>query len=222
VNTGVEWKPAANISLSFGPGLERNLETAQWMNVFDDQLASATYGRRYVFANMDQTTLSGSTRLNWTFTPKLSLQLYMQPLISTGDYRDFKELARAKSFDFNRYGDGASTIDFENGTYVADPDGDGPAPAISFDNPDFSIKSLRGNAVLRWEYLPGSTLYFVWTQSRSDYEKRRALIQSWRRPALRYETRQYFSGESHVLVGVVSGGRGAGGSGLRVWRKELP
>ena len=30
--------------------------------------------------------------------------------------------------------------------------------------------SLRGNAVLRWEYLPGSVIFFVWTQSRADVE----------------------------------------------------
>jgi hypothetical protein len=170
VNTGVEWKPAANVSLSLGPGLDKNSETAQWVGAFEDKLAAATYGQRYVFANLDQTTLSASTRLNWTFTPKLSLQLYMQPLISSGHYRDFKELARAKSFDFNRFGDGASTINFSDGNYEADPDGTGPAPSLNFSNPDFNFKSLRGNAVLRWEYSPGSTLYFVWTQSRSDYE----------------------------------------------------
>jgi hypothetical protein len=55
-------------------------------------------------------------------------------------------------------------------SYEADPDGSGPAQPITFDNPDFNTKSLRGNAVLRWEYLPGSTLYLVWTQSRSDDE----------------------------------------------------
>jgi hypothetical protein len=48
-----------------------------------------------------------------------------------------------------------------------DPDGPGPAQPFSFGRPDFNFKSLRGNAVLRWEYMPGSTLFFVWTQSRS-------------------------------------------------------
>jgi hypothetical protein len=50
-----------------------------------------------------------------------------------------------------------------------DPDGAGPAAAFSFWNPDFNVKSLRGTVVLRWEYLPGSLLYFVWTQNRADY-----------------------------------------------------
>jgi hypothetical protein len=50
-----------------------------------------------------------------------------------------------------------------------DPDGSGPADPFAFENPDFNVKSLRGTVVLRWEYLPGSLLYFVWTQNRADY-----------------------------------------------------
>ena len=65
-----------------------------------------------------------------------------------------------------------STITFVDSlnSYQVDPDGPGPAETLSFGKPDFNFKSLRGNAVLRWEYMPGSTLYFVWTQSRSDFE----------------------------------------------------
>ena len=59
--------------------------------------------------------------------------------------------------------------DEESEEYTVDPDGPGPAAAFSFYNPDFNYKSLRGTIVLRWEYLPGSTLYFVWTQNRADY-----------------------------------------------------
>ncbi|MBI3787499.1 MAG: hypothetical protein HY276_04495 [Ignavibacteriales bacterium] len=114
--------------------------------------------------------MSASIRLNWTFTPQLSLQLYVQPLISSGSYVNFKELAQPKSYDFNVYGNNGSTISKTSDGYIADPDGSGPAPALGFSNPNFNYKSLRGNAVLRWEYRPGSTLYLVWTQSRSDYE----------------------------------------------------
>src|SRR5207245_6124906 len=114
-----------------------------------DPAATATYGTRYVFAPLDQTTFSASVRANWTFTPRLSLQLYAQPLISAGDYSRFGELARPRSFDFIRYGD---------------------VPPVNLDNPDFNVKSLRGNLVLRWEFRPGSTGYLVWTQARSDTE----------------------------------------------------
>ena len=74
-----------------------------------------------------------------------------------------------RTYTFNVYGrDNASTIAYDGAanTYTADPDGAGPAPAFTFDNPDFRTRSLRSNAVLRWEYRPGSTLFVVWTQSR--------------------------------------------------------
>ena len=168
VNASIEWRPASNVSVSVGPGLERNIEYSQWVDRFDDPSATATFGRRYVFAVLNQTTVSANIRLNWTFTPKLSLQLFLQPLISANDYHDFRELARPGSYDFNTYGTGGSTIALHGGGYQADPDGNGPVAHLSFPNPDFNFKSLRGNAVLRWEYLPGSTLYFVWTQTRSE------------------------------------------------------
>jgi hypothetical protein len=164
----VQWKPAPNLSLSAGPGYFVDEIGAQWVGAFDDPTATATYGRRYVYANMNQRTLSANIRLNWTFTPQLTLQLFAQPLISSGDYYNFKELARPKSYDFLKFGENGSTFDKEN--FIADPDGSGPAPQIQLSNPNFNFRSLRGNAVLRWEYRPGSTLYLVWTQSRSDYE----------------------------------------------------
>ncbi|MGH7595416.1 MAG: DUF5916 domain-containing protein [bacterium] len=146
LDASVEWKPSANLSISAGPTLWWNRNFAQYVTVdtSNAHLAAATFGQHYIFAELRQTELAANIRMNWTFTPRLSLQLYAQPLISSGNYSNYKELARARSYDFNPYA-----------TSRAD---------------DFNIKSLRGNAVLRWEYSPGSTLYFVWTQSRSDYE----------------------------------------------------
>ncbi len=164
----IEWQPATNISLSVSPEFGHTFENSQYVGTYDDQLATETFGKRYVFAELSQNTVSAGIRLNWTFTPTLSLQMYIQPLISAGDYVNFKELARPKTYAFNRYGDGASTFDDVN--FVADPDGGGPAPEIPLYNPNFNFKSIRGNAVLRWEYFSGSTVYFVWTQSRSDVE----------------------------------------------------
>ena len=167
------WRPAANISLSIAPTFDHDYEAAQWVTSASDPTAAATYGGRYVFADMALRTLSANIRLNWTFTPTLSLQLFLQPLISSGDYTNFKELARPRSFDFTVYGSGSTTLtEVKNAdgsiSYSADPDGPGPAPPIGFSNPDFNTKSLRGNAVLRWEFVPGSVAYFVWTQSRYD------------------------------------------------------
>ncbi len=170
-NATVTWRPLANVSLSIGPGYDHDREAAQWVTSAEDPRAIATFGGRYIFADLDQQTLSANIRLNWTFSPTLSLQLFLQPLISSGKYTNFKELTRPRSFDFEVYGTGSSTLTETKSAdgsvfYSADPDGTGPASPITFDNPDFNTKSLRGNTVLRWEYLPGSVVYFVWTQSR--------------------------------------------------------
>ncbi|MEP7325759.1 MAG: DUF5916 domain-containing protein [Gemmatimonadota bacterium] len=164
----VEWKPSSNLSLSFRPSFDKSFSSAQYVGTFADPTATATFGNRYVFSDLDQTSLSASLRLNWIFNPRLSLELYAQPLIASGDYFHFKELAAPRTYDFNVYGRNGSTFDRTN--YIADPDGAGPAAPIAVGNPDFNFRSLRGNAVLRWEYLPGSTLFLVWTQSRSDNE----------------------------------------------------
>lgn len=172
----LDYKPAPNIALTIGPSFNRNATQAQWVGSYVDPTATETYGTRYVFADMDQKTISANIRLNWTFSPELSLQVFVQPLISSGAYRNLKQLSQPRTFNFGYFGRDGSTIKSQtdvNGAlsgYEVDADGAGPSQSYSFSNPDFNYKSLRGNAVLRWEYRPGSTLYLVWTQSRTDNE----------------------------------------------------
>ena len=167
LSTSIEIRPSPNVSITVNPAYEKNLSYSQWVDSFDDPFAVSTYGKRYVFATMDQNTVSAGIKLNWTFNPQLSLQMYVQPLISSGRFTDYKELAKPRTYLFNVYGEGNSTINLDDRT--VDPDGSGPAQQFTIgDDPNFNFKSLRGNAVLRWEYLPGSVLYFVWTQTRSN------------------------------------------------------
>jgi len=170
VNPGVELKPISNLTVNVGPYYERNFEDAQYVDTVVDTLglAGATYGRRYLFAQLDQKTFAANIRVSWALTPNLSLQVFAQPLVSSGAYSGYKELARPRSYEFLRYGENGST--FDANTLTADPDGAGPADPIAIDKPDFNYKSLRGNAVMRWEYMPGSTFYLVWTQERTDSE----------------------------------------------------
>ena len=165
----LNWKPSSNFSLSIGPEYMGETTGIQWITKVDDLMMTPTYGARYVFGHLDQRIVAAELRLNWTFTPRLTLQAYLQPFLGVGTYSRFKELAQPKTFDYNVYGEGDSTIAYADGLYSVDPDGGGPAVPFSFGNPDFNVKSLRGTIVLRWEYLPGSLLYFVWTQNRSDY-----------------------------------------------------
>jgi hypothetical protein len=169
-NVSLRWKPRTNISFSFGPGYHLRKSNIQWVTRVDDPLMTETFGTRYIFGGYFQRMLSSNIRLNWTFNPKLSLQVYLQPLLAVGEYNEFKELARPKKYEYNLFGENGSTISYSDvdEEYTVDPDGPGAAPDFSFGNPDFNFKSLRGTIVLRWEYLPGSILYFVWTQNRVD------------------------------------------------------
>lgn len=173
-NLSFTMRPVSSVSISFGPAYTFNLEHAHWIGNYNDPLATTTYGNRYIFADLVYKELSAQIRVDWTLTPTLSFQLFAQPFISSGDFTNFKELARARSFDFLVFGKDGSTIkrnvnsDGSIGSYDLDPDGSGLAPLMNISNPNFNFVSLRGNAVLRWEYMPGSTLFLVWTQSRSD------------------------------------------------------
>jgi hypothetical protein len=141
---------------------------AQYVTQVTDPAATDTYGARYVFATLDQHQLALVTRVDWTFTPGLSLQMFAQPLLAAADFQDYKEFARPRGFEFEVYGRDAGTIarDDPTRTYTVDPDGAGTAPSFAFSDRDFNRRSLRGSAVLRWEYRPGSTLFLVWQQSR--------------------------------------------------------
>jgi len=168
----ITFKPSSSIGVTLSPSYGRERPVAQWAEVDPvvDPLAASTYGKRYVFARMDQKTVSLGVRLNCTFTPKTSLQLYAQPLVSAGAYSRFKEFLRPSGFEFREYGRDGSTIAPNEGGYLVDPDGPGPAAAFWLDNPDFNYKSLRFNTVFRWEYRSGSTIYLVWTQTRENEE----------------------------------------------------
>jgi hypothetical protein len=172
----VDMRPSSNVQVSIGPDFSRQFSTSQYVRALDDVHATGTYGRRYVFANLHQNTLSINTRISWTLTPTLSLQSYVQPFVAVGRYESFKEFTTPRAFEFAVYGRDRGSITANTNSqgattsYSVDPDGTGPAAAFNINNPNFNVHSLRGNAVLRWEYRPGSALFFVWQQQRSGAE----------------------------------------------------
>ena len=164
-------QPKPGVRFSFEPNLQKAHSLAQYVTTSSDPLATRTYDNRYVFATIRQTTLALVTRADWTFTPKASLQLYLQPLISAADYTSFKELRRPRTFNFDVYGQDVGTISKTGGVYTIDPDANGAtANSIQVPDPNFNFRSLRGNGVFRWEYRPGSALFFVWQQQRVGSE----------------------------------------------------
>jgi hypothetical protein len=175
---GVTMSPSLNgrgqgrATWSLQPRYSQSRDDAFYVTQLADPTASATYGSRYVFAGLEQKSLDLTVRLDLAMTPSVSLQLYAQPFIATGDYEGFRGYAQPNTYTFDTFGEGASTIGFDQdtNTYTVDPDGAaGGGEPIAFFNPDFRVLSLRGNAVLRWEYVPGSTLFFVWSQDRSGF-----------------------------------------------------
>jgi hypothetical protein len=167
---GISGKPTESAEIRIGPSFSRVRNLGQFVRVVEDQNAADTFGRRYIFSTIDQTTVSLDARLNLTFTPNLTLEFYAEPFISTGDYRSLKELSIPRSFDFLEYGRDVGTIEpSTNGGFRIDPDGpEGPGTPFTIPNLAFNYHSLLGNAVVRWEWRPGSTLFLVWQQSRTE------------------------------------------------------
>jgi hypothetical protein len=126
-----------------------------------------------VFSRLEQNSISMNTRLNVTFSPTLTLELFMQPLIASGAFSQYNEFAAPRTSRRLIYGTDMGTVTVTpppqpdgRATITVDADGTGgPAVEYSFTEPSFTLRSLRGNAVLRWEYRPGSTLFLVWTRS---------------------------------------------------------
>jgi hypothetical protein len=164
-------KPSSNIHINFSPTWSRLYDTEQLARSVADPAANATYGRRYVLAALTQSTLSLDTRVDVTISPTLGFVMYVQPFVSSGSYNDYKELVAPGTYSFARYGTerGTITYDATNSRYVIDPDAAGSAPSFTINQPNFNVRSLRGNAVLRWDYRPGSSVYAVWQQQRSDF-----------------------------------------------------
>ena len=162
-------RPSPWLTMSLSPLIVKNKNTMQYVSTVPDTNATHTYGRRYLFADITQNTIALDTRVNWTFSPTMSLETYIRPFVSSGKYSNFKELSTPRTFDFDVYGEDMGTIILIDDQYTVDPDGSGTS-SIDFRNPDFNFRSIQGNAVFRWEYRPGSTLYFVWQQQRSSFE----------------------------------------------------
>ena len=157
------FRPGDRWQLSIDPDFLRRVDTQQYVRTIEGGRPE-TFGRRYVFGRIDRNTYAVQFRLGFTFKPDLNLDVYAEPFAASGHYQDLGELAQPSTRLRRRYGDFGTTI-------VPQPDGsllvtDGEA-TFHLNNPDFNVHSFRLNVVLRWEWRPGSTLFFVWQQDRN-------------------------------------------------------
>ena len=159
-------RPSDHLTFSVAPGYERSLDTRQYLDTVDGG-GAATFGRRYVFGELDQTTVFARLRAGVAITPNLGFDLYVEPFAASGRFDHLGELAAARSTALRLYGEGGSAIvRREDGSYEVTDRGQ----TFAIGNSDFDLTSLRGNAVLHWDYAPGSTLYLVWTQNSAEDE----------------------------------------------------
>ena len=172
---GLTARPASAVSVSLEPSVSVSQDPRQYVTAFDEPAATATFGRRYVFGALDATTVAVEARVNWTFTPDLSLQLYARPFATRGRYAGFSTFDRPGAFRLPVFGvdqGSATESQVDNGdgttrTVTTIEPGDGGAPfAVAR---DFTLRSVQGNAVLRWQYRPGSSLFLVWQQQREAF-----------------------------------------------------
>lgn len=181
VRTGLNLtlRPSPQLEISVSPTYSQTRDAAQFVASTREVEFGPTFGRRHIFSDLIQKQVTADIRMNAAFTPNLSLQLFMQPLISANDFATYKQLARPESFDFLRFAEGKAVTGpekttcrggqtcVESGRRFIDFDRRGPAD-FSFPSQDFNFSSLLGNVVLRWEYMSGSELFLVWRSDRTS------------------------------------------------------
>jgi len=164
LGTGITTRPAPQWQASVDPTYSRSVDARQYVSTRPGGSA-ATYGQRYIFAAVERSTLSARFRVNYAFTPNLTVEGYAEPFASSGRFTGFGEVPAASSNVLRVYGTsgtGTSITRNANGSStVTDGGTTFTLPAL-----DFQRLSFRSNLVMRWEWLPGSTAFLVWQQSR--------------------------------------------------------
>jgi hypothetical protein len=151
VSVGGRWVQNTRMNHSVDVGFSNLRDDAQWMNNFGATAGVPQIGGvAYVFGELDNRTIDLTLRSNVLFSRSQSLEIYVQPFLTTGTYSNARGLARADSRDLQPY----ETTEFNASDF------------------DFQFAALNANFVYRWEYLPGSTIFLVWTHSRGQWEDR--------------------------------------------------
>ena len=163
---GLNIRPMNALSVTFSPDYSISGNELQYV-----ETVQMNKEPRYLFSTLNQKTASFTFRLNYTFSPELSLEFYGQPFVSAGKYTNFKRITNPNA---NRFGDRYhifKTVEISkpntDNNYSIDENSDGNVDYL-ISNPDFNFRQFRSNFVVRWEYLPGSTLFLVWSQGRTS------------------------------------------------------
>jgi hypothetical protein len=161
VTVGATIQAMSNLDVFVGPAWSARTDPLQYVAEADDTAGHP----HYVFATIHQTTATMTARVNWTFSPHLSLQAYAQPFIAAGRYSDLKDVNNPHA---ERFADRFHVLQgndyaISDGTVFVNYGG-----MYSFDRPDFDLRQLRSTVVLRWEYRPGSTVFAIWSHGQTS------------------------------------------------------
>ena len=163
---GAYIRPANSISISLEPNYNIQHSKLQYVAT-----TSMNEDPRYLFAELHQKTVSFTFRLNYTINPLLTVEYYGQPFVSDGRYTNLKKItnqhADVFSDRYHTFSDTELSYSPETRTYSIDENLDGVSDYTT-SNPNFNFRQFRSNLVVRWEYLPGSTLFLVWSQGRTS------------------------------------------------------
>lgn len=166
IEAGLSYQPTNALRISAFPSYTINNDKLQFIDNID-----VSGDIRYLNGEIAQRTLSMSFRVNYTINPNLTIQYWGQPFISRGRYSNFKHVTDPMARDFGdritSYTGGQVLLDEVEDQYFIDEDMNG-VTEFDFANPDFSTIQFRSNLVLRWEYIPGSEIFLVWSQDISQ------------------------------------------------------
>lgn len=186
---GLNYQPINALNISFSPEFELSPNKTQYVTQRDYNDV-----KRYILGTIDNQTLSASFRINYTINPNLTIQYYAQPFISRGRYKDFKYVtnATADRLEDRFYTYNTSQIALNNGVYEVDEDQDGMYD-YNFSDPDFSFVQFNSNLVMRWEYIPGSELFLVWSQgTRANISSSEGLVDGFQTGILDQQPQNIF------------------------------
>lgn len=159
------YRPINALALIFQPSYHKGFRQMQWVETIEMENED-----RYIISDLDRDRLSADFRVNLNITPDLTIQYWGQPFMFTGDYTRFKRVTdpMADQFEdrFHIFTEDEIFYDSNESIYQVDENQDGTID-YTFDDPNFSFYEFRSNLVLRWEYIPGSTVYLVWSQGRT-------------------------------------------------------
>jgi len=165
-NIDISYKPTNWLKLTINPGVSKSFSELQYV-----QYKVVDGKERYILASIDRRTINTSFRVNVNLSPNLTIQYWGQPFVATGSYYDHKYIVDPKADKYtNRFWTYSDKQISDQGTcYNVDENIDGKVD-YTIGNRDFNVREFLSNLVFRWEYSPGSSVYLVWSQTRSSYE----------------------------------------------------